>query len=49
MGVQNWLGLLFMGIGAIAFFYARQVRTKAEDSQLWPIPSLFGLQKPRIV
>ena len=36
MAVHEWLGLLFMGIGAVAFFHARQVRTKAEDSQLWP-------------
>ncbi len=36
MGIHDWLGLLFAGIGAVALFYGRQVRTKAEDSKLWP-------------
>ena len=36
MEVSNWLGLLFAGIGASAFYQGRKIRTKAEDSELWP-------------
>ena len=36
MEVHDWLGLLFMGIGASAFYQGWKTRTKAEDSELWP-------------
>ena len=36
MGVHDWLGLLLAGIGASAFYQGWKIRTKAEDSELWP-------------
>ena len=37
MGIHVGLGLLFIGVGGGAFYYAWRIRTKAEDSALcWP-------------
>ncbi len=36
-GIPGFLGYVFMGVGAGAFFYAKRIQKKAEASQYWPM------------